>query len=127
MPAKPESSLASVPHYSLLRACGVILQILGFLSLGVGALMLLSAAAYWAGPPTHGTPGDLTSGLVQQLEYSQYTAMAVYGATLLLGGLVYLGIGLLVSLAIDVAKNSYKQTVYLSRLLDRANPPERTP
>jgi hypothetical protein len=126
MPAKPEYSLALVPRYSVLRACGVILQILG-LSLAVGVLMLLSAAAYWAGPPTHGMPGDLTSGLMKQLKYNQYTAKGVYGATLLLGGLVYLGMGLLVSLAIDVAQNSYKQTLYLSRLLDRANPPERTP
>ena len=126
MPAKPDSSLALVPRYSLLRACGVILQILGFLSLGVGVLMLLSATAYWGGRPTHSTPGDLTSGLMRQMEDNQYSAQAVYGATLLLGGLVYLGIGLFVGLAIDVAKNSYKQTAYLSRLLDRASPPERT-
>src|SRR5678816_4244911 len=113
MPAKPESSLALVPRYFLLRACGVILQILGFLSLGVGVLMLLSAAAYWAGPPTHGTPGDLTSGLMQQHEYNRYTAQAVCGVSLLLGGVVCLGVGLLVSLAIGVAKNSYRQTVCL--------------
>jgi hypothetical protein len=118
-------SLALTPDYSLLRGCGIVFQVLGWLAITAGTLMLLWAALGGSSPP-HSQGSDEISSVVNQFQSSQEMALRIARATLalwtLMCGLIFLVLGLLINLAIDLARNSFKQAVYLSRLVDKAFP-----